>query len=317
MKRVKYPIIILAVLFLGFGDIACAEEDKCKGEHAEHGEHGEHNEVAVSKGSQELIAVKTTEARLTPFEKKISVVGQIAQDAENTVNVPPPGSGTVTDCRAAVGSIVKKDDVLCIVTLANASSPIEIKSPVSGVVVGSSAKTGDKVDTVSSLHTIADISALQATFDVHEKDVKDVKMGQRICVRSVAYPDVCFYGEIIFISPRVDRDTNTIKVRASISNPEYLLKLGMFVTAEISVPTSEQYVVVPLEAVHSSDGKKMVFVKTGEEKFEAREVTVKERSGGQVALSTGVGEGDQVVTENSFLLKSELLKSKMGAGCAE
>jgi cobalt-zinc-cadmium efflux system membrane fusion protein len=185
------------------------------------------------------------------------------------------------------------------------------------VVIGSSAKTGEKVDTVSSLHTIADFSVLQATFDVYEKDIKDVKTGQAICVRSIAYPDKCFEGEIVFTSPRVDRDTNAIKVRADIRNPDNLLKLGMFVTAEISIETPEKYVVVPLEAVHSSDGKKMVFIKTGEEKFVAREVTVKEQSGGDAALSAGVCEGEQVVTENSFLLKSELLKSKMGAGCAE
>jgi RND family efflux transporter, MFP subunit len=249
--------------------------------------------------------------------KKISVVGQIAQDAEHTVNVPPPGNGTVTECRAAVGSVVKKDDILCIVTLTSSSSPVEVKAPVSGVVIGSSAKTGENVDTVSSLHTIADFSILQATFDVYEKDIKDIKMGQEICVRSIAYPDKCFHGEIVFISPRVDRETNAIKTRADIRNPENLLKLGMFIAAEISVETPEKYVVVPLEAVHSSEAKKMVFIKTGDEKFEAREVTVKEQSGGQMALLAGVREGEQVVTENGFLLKSELLKSKMGAGCAD
>lgn len=308
MRQVKYTVITFAVLFFGLRGISYAEE---------HHHEGEHNEVAVSKSSQDLIAVKTQEAKLVPFMKRISVVGQIAQDAERTVNVPPPGSGTVTECRAAVGSVVKKDDILCMVTLAGASSPVEVRSPVSGVVIGSCAKTGEKVDTVSSLHTIADFSVLQATFDVYEKDIKDVKMDQRICVRSVAYPDKCFEGGIVFISPRVDRDTNAIKVRADIRNPENLLKLGMFVTAEISVETPEKYIVVPLEAVHSSDGKKMVFIKTGDEKFEAREVTVKEQSGGEAALCSGVCEGEQVVTENSFLLKSELLKSKMGAGCAE
>ena len=314
MRSVKYPIIIFVILFLGAAGASYAEDHSCEDEH---NEPGEHNEVTVSKESQDLISVKTEEAHLVSFEKKISVVGQIAQDPEHTVNVPPPGSGAVTECRAAVGSLVKKGDILCIVTLTNASSPIEVRSPVSGVVIGSSAKTGEKVDTVSSLHTIADFSVLQATFDVYEKDIKDVKMGQEICVSSIAYPDTCFDGEIVFISPRVDRDTNAIKVRADIRNPKNLLKLGMFVTAEISVKTPEKYVVVPLEAVHSSNGKKMVFIKTGDEKFEAREVTVKEQSAGVAALSAGVCEGDQVVTENSFLLKSELLKSKMGAGCAD
>lgn len=311
MKRAQWAVIIISVFFMGIGNVSDAEE------HKHEGEHGEHNQVEVGKESQEIIEVKTTEAKLRPFTKKISVVGQISQDAERTVNVPPPGNGTVTKCLAAVGSVVQKGDILCVVTPANTSLPVEIKSPISGVVIGSSAKTGEKVDSISSLHTIADFSVLEATFDVYEKDIKDVKMGQQICVRSAAYPDECFYGEIVFISPRVDRDTNAIKVRASVNNPHNLLKLGMFVTAEISAETPEKYVVVPLEAVHSSDGRKIVFIKTGDEKFEAREVIVKEKSGGEAALCEGVREGEKVVTENSFLLKSEFLKSKMGAGCAE
>jgi multidrug efflux pump subunit AcrA (membrane-fusion protein) len=310
MRRAQWVVIIVSVLFFGIRVIACAEEHK-------HAEHGEHNEVAVSKGSQELIAVKTVEAKLVPFEKKISVVGQIAQDAEHTINVGAPGSGEVVECMAHIGAMVKKDDVLCKVKLVSDGGIVEVKAPIAGVVIGGSAKESEKVDMVSSMHTIADFSVLQATFDVYEKDIKDVRMGQDICVRSAAYPDKCFDGAIVFISPRVDRETNAIKVRADIRNSDNLLKLGMFVTAGINVGTTEKYIVVPLEAVHSSEGKKMVFIKTGDEKFEAREVTIKEQSGGQVALCAGVCEGEKVVTENGFLLKSELLKSKMGAGCAD
>lgn len=178
------------------------------------------------------------DAKLAPFEKKISVFGTIAQDAEHTINVPAPGTGTIIECRAHTGSVVKKGDLLCVVSPDGASSPVEIRSPISGVIIGSSAKTGEKVNSISSLHTIADFSVLQMTFDVYEKDINDVRTGQKICVRSAAYPDKCFDGEIIFISPRIDRDTNTTKVRAVVRNPENLLKLGMFITAQISAETA-------------------------------------------------------------------------------
>jgi multidrug efflux pump subunit AcrA (membrane-fusion protein) len=314
MRRVKYPSIILTVLFLGFGGIAYAEEDKCEGEHDEH---NEHNEVSVSKGSQELIEVKTTVAKLEPFDRKVSVVGQIAQDAEHTINVGAPGSGKVVECMAHIGAMVKKGDVLCKVKLVSDDGIVEVKAPIAGVVIGGSAKEGEKVDTVSSMHTIADFSVLQATFDVYEKDLRHVKLGQEICVRSVAYPDQCFDGHITFISPRVDPQTNAIKIRADIGNPENILKLGMFVLAEISVKSPEKYIVVPVEAVHSSGDEKMIFVKTAPEKFEAHKVTVAEQSAGKAAISSGICEGEEMVTENSFLLKSELLKSKMGDGCAD
>ena len=321
MKLIQSAAIgILAVLlFIGNGGAMAADEHghEERGEHAGHAHEGESNSVAVSKASQDLISVKATTAALAPFNRKVSVTGQVAQDAEKTVNVGAPGSGEVVECVAHIGSFVKKDDVLCTVKLVNSGATVEVHSPMSGVIIGGSAKAGEKVDTVSSMHTIADFSVLQATFDVYEKDIRHVKLGQEICVSSVAYPDKCFDGAITFISPRVDPQTNAIKIRADIRNPDNLLKLGMFVTARISVESPEKYIVLPLEAVHSSGDSKTVFVRTGPEKFEAREVKVAEQSAGQVAISCGVEEGEEVVTENGFLLKSELLKSKMGDGCAE
>jgi len=136
-------------------------------------------------------------------------------------------------------------------------------------------------------------------------------------VRSVAYPDKAFEGEITFISPRVDKDSHTVKIRGLIQNPEYLLKLGMFVNAEIMVVSEDKYIIVPQEAVHIIDAKKVVFIKKGEEEFEAREIKVKDETKDEVAISEGVNEGEAIVIQDGFLLKSELLKSKMGAGCAE
>ena len=317
MRFAKWAVIIALMVFLWADNGGALAGEECK-DHGESGGHeGELSEVVVSKASQELISVKTAKAKLESFVKKISVVGQVAQDVEDTVSVVGPGSGEVVDCKAPIGAIVKKDDVLCTVKMSGAGSITEVRSPISGMVIGGSAKPGEKVDTVSSLHTIADFSVLQATFDVYEKDIRHVKLGQGICIRSVAYPDKCFDGQITFISPRVDPQTNAIKVRADIRNPEYLLKLGMFAAAEISVESAKEYIVVPIEAVHSSGDKNIIFIKTGPEKFEAREVTVSERSASQAAISSGIREGEEIVVENSFLLKSELLKSQMGAGCAE
>ena len=117
------------------------------------------------------------------------------------------------------------------------------------------------MDSVSSICTIADLSKLNGTFDVYEKDIAAVKSGQKILVRSVAYPDKAFEGEIVFISPRVDKDSHTVKIRGLIQNPEYLLKLGMFVNAELMVVSEDKYFIVPQEAVHIINAKKVVFIK--------------------------------------------------------
>jgi RND family efflux transporter MFP subunit len=244
------------------------------------------------------------------------VVGQIAQDGESASHITCGQTGVISELKASIGSAVQKDDVLCTVKV-NGGTVREIKSPVSGVVVGEFVKKGDRVDSISSIYTITDLSKLYGTFDIYEKDISAAKTGRKLLVRSIAYPDKVFEGEIIFVSPRVDEDTHTVKVRGVIQNSENLLKFGMFVNAELLVASEDKYIVVPQEAVHIISGKKNVFIKTADEKFEVRQVEIKDETSEVAAIAEGINEGDVVVVQDGFLLKSELLKSQMGEGCAE
>ncbi|MEI8344870.1 MAG: efflux RND transporter periplasmic adaptor subunit, partial [Candidatus Omnitrophota bacterium] len=193
----------------------------------------------------------------------------------------------------------------------------EVKAPILGTVIGAFAKAKDKVDAVSSIYTIADLTKLLATFDVYEKNIADLKLAQKVMVYSVACPGKVFEGEITFISPRVDQDAYTIKARALIQNPENNLKLGMFINADIVIESDAKSIVLPQEAVHTINANKFVFVKTASDKFEAREVKIQDENKEEVALASGVSVGEEIVVQNGFLLKSELLKSKMGEGCAD
>lgn len=321
MKRLSLLLTISVILNVILVSAFLSHKSKEEAGHAHGKEEGHHEEegshLAVSRESQELIGIETIEAKLTPFAEKLPVTGQIAQDSQQTTTVTAPQAGVFMDGLTNVGRLVKKEDLLGrIRTHRMENSDLEVKSPVDGVVIASFVKTGDKVDGVTALYTIADLSALQATFDVYEKDIGKVKDGQKMIVRSTASPENAFEGYIGFISPRVDEDTYTVKVRASVNNPDYALKLGMFVTGEILNESDAKYIVVPREAVHLINGKNIVFVRKGEQEFEAREVTVVKESTTEAALE-GVNEGESIVTKDGFLLKSELLKSKMGEGCAE
>jgi multidrug efflux pump subunit AcrA (membrane-fusion protein) len=91
----------------------------------------------------------------------------------------------------------------------------------------------------------------------------------------------------------------------------------MFVNADIVIESENKSIILPQEAVYTINAKKVVCVKTAADKFEAREVKIKDENKEEVSLSAGLSEGEEVVVQNGFLLKSELLKSKMGEGCAE
>ncbi|MBF0217440.1 MAG: efflux RND transporter periplasmic adaptor subunit [Candidatus Omnitrophica bacterium] len=280
--------------------------------------HEEAEELKLSERAQELIALNTEKARLGTFSKSIPVIGEIAEDAETSVHVVSPVRGEITETKAGIGSVVKEGDVLCRVSEMNGETAIhEVKAPIAGTVIGAFAKVKDMVDTVSSVYTIADLTKLSATFDVYEKDISGIKLGQKVTIHSIAYPDKVFEGAITFISHRVDENSNTIKVRALVKNPDNFLKLGMFVNADIMIESEGRAIVLPKGAVYTMNSKKVVYIKTASDKFEAREIKVRDENTREVVLAEGVSEGEEVVVENGFLLKSESLRSRMGDGCAE
>ncbi len=273
--------------------------------------HYKGEEVHVNEKYQQLLNVEMFEVKKAPLIKKIDVTGQIAQDVENISNVLAPGAGIMTECRTQVGAFVKKDDVVCLIKDEGNGVLTEVKSPRSGVIIADFHKVGDKVDTVSEIHTVADISRLWANFDIYEKDVAQVKLSQKILVHSIAYLDIEFEGEIVFISPRVDEISRTIKIRALIKNSENLLKLGMFVNGQIVSKSDDEYLTVPASAVQTMGDKMVVFVKIDEGKFRPQEVYVKAETADQVALSDGIKEGDSIVSKGAFLLKSALLADQL------
>jgi len=309
MKKWKWLLIIAAFFLASVIIIHISNLKSPRSEIVEKPRTDMHK-VEMETEVQERIGLKTTQARLSPFRKGLSVVGQIAQDVESSAHVMPPLSGTIIESGFQIGSFVKKDAVLCVIKTNGDDSYLEIKAPISGVITGDFAKKGDSVDLVSSIYTIADMSKLWATFDIYEKDISKVKIGQTISIQTVAYPNQIFSGKIIFISPRVDEITRTIKIRATVNNPGYLLKLGMFVEGKISIKSAENYIVLPSEALQTIGDKRIVFVKTNNE-FTVKEVEVKEESKDEVAISKGISAGDSVVTEGAFILKSELLKAEI------
>lgn len=316
MKNTKLIIALLVafVLGIGFTKVFLKKEmpsaEKAEEEHKDGG-----GEVELKAKSQELIGLKTSKVALTKLKKVIPVIGQIAEDAENVNHVTSPKSGIIKECKADIGSLVKEGDTVCL--LKNDDGDIEIKSPVAGVVIGNFVKVGDKVDSVSSICTVADLSKLWANFDVYEKDVADVKVGQNVNVRSSAYSDKVFAGKIIFISPRVDETSHTIKIRAVIENKDYSLKLGMFISGEIVSESNEEYLSVPTHAVQTMSNDKIIFIKTKDGKFVMKKINVKTENAEEVLIEESseegsqVKEGDEVVIEGAFLLKSELQKGEL------
>jgi cobalt-zinc-cadmium efflux system membrane fusion protein len=280
-------------------------------------EHHEENAVHLKEESQKLIGLQLVKAEKKSLQTMIEVVGEIAQETESVAHVTCPQPGVLKSFLRQLGEVVEKDTPLCVVET-KTGEKLEIVSPTHGIVLAQYVKEGDSVDNLTSIMTVADPDILRASFNVYEKDLAGIELGQKVKVESVAYPDKDFEGEIVFISPSVDEKTRTIKIRVNVKNDEHLLKFGMFVTGTIVVPLSEEVLTIPHEAVQEVKEKTVAFVpKEGEaEEFLLKEIKTGREVSNAVEVVEGLNEGREVVGKGSFYLKSELLKSELEEGHA-
>lgn len=267
--------------------------------------------IHMASATQQALGIQVVPAELRPLEQALQVTGQIAQDTDRLVHVNAPEAGILKELRITIGQRVEPGTPVAVIMANPSQTPVEIPAPRAGLILGIHVNPGASVDTLTSLMTIADLSQVWATFDVYEQDVALVQVGQRIEVRSIAYPDRVFPGTTVFVSPQVDQHSRTIKVRAQIDNPGDALKLGMFVTGTLYIPTAEQALIVPHAAIQRIEGRRVVFLQTGPETFQPRDVKVGQESATGVQILEGLTPGDQVVATGSFHLKGELLKGSL------
>lgn len=300
---------------------ADAHEDK-HGEEKGHGEthsdekkdeHGDEHgaSITVSPRALGLLSFSYVPVRRGIFERATTVSGRILSEPQSTASVSAPQAGTVRQCFAEVGMSVRAGDALCLLAPADGSAAIEVTTPISGVILSKFVGHNSSVDRLTVIHTIADLSEFAAVFDVYERDIALIGQGKTIDVRASAFPGRVFTGRITFVSPRVDEESRTIKVRATVKNQDMLLRLGMFVSGTIKSPAHGMRLIVPEEAVQDAGLKKIVFVQSGSNTFVPVDVAVQETSLGTAAVTGELIPGQMVVTAGAPYLRSEFLKGEL------
>jgi RND family efflux transporter MFP subunit len=150
---------------------------------------------------------------------------------------------------------------------------------------------------------------LWVELDLFERDLARVHIGDPVEILSETYPGRTFHGTVAYIEATVDTATRAAKVRIEVPNPERLLRPGQFVHSRlITRGKSEQAIAVSRKALLQVDGEPSVFVQTGTETYLARPVEVGRVAGDLVEIKRGLVEGDRLVTEGGFVLKSELAR---------
>ncbi|MDH5640298.1 MAG: efflux RND transporter periplasmic adaptor subunit [Nitrospira sp.] len=190
---------------------------------------------------------------------------------------------------------------------------VYLRAPFAGEVIERNATVGEVVDPNKMVFAVADLSTVWVRADFPEQQAGRLRTGLAVEVRVSAYPESVFHGTITYVGAMIDPVTRTITARSSLVNPDRRLRPEMF--ADVTLHTSEQQVLaVPRAAVQQVGSRTVVFVVRGPRRFEWRDVKIGESSDDAVQIQEGVKEGDEVVTEGSYALKSEALREQMPTG---
>jgi len=195
------------------------------------------------------------------------------------------------------------------------SARYTLTAPIAGVVTQRHATIGRLVDGDDTLFEVVDPSVMWIELDVAEADLALVRVGQPVAIALDMLPDRELTAELSYVAPAIDLRTRTAVARAPLPNPDGSLRANLFGRGRIAVSDPRAAVWVPRSAVQRARATSVVFVRIAADLFEARRVAVAAVNGERASVTGRVSAGDDVVTDGSFLLKTETLKESIGAGC--
>jgi cobalt-zinc-cadmium efflux system membrane fusion protein len=182
---------------------------------------------------------------------------------------------------------------------------VAIRSPIQGVVLDVNTASGElqrSLDNATSIATVANIDDVWVIADLYPRDVEAVRRGQQVEVHVNGYPDAVYRGVVDNVSDAVDPQTLTLKVRVVMPNPHHRLKPQMYATVAVT-NQNRNAIVVPATAVIRDGVSTYVYVQTGENKYDRRDVRAGEAHDTTVEITGGLNEGARVVSTGAELLR--------------
>ncbi len=266
------------------------------------------------KGQASLaLARKTAERENLLFAKKITSAVEV-QEAEARL------SAAETEVAAVRGKLRRLGLAEAEIDAPNAplSGLVTIRAPRGGQVSEGHANLGEYVEAGKELLTLTDPDAVWVVADLRDQELAALtaaaKGGVKAEVTVLGRTFPAHYEQVL---SQVSEETRTPRARFRITNTGGVLKPGMFVSVRLLLPTSTATLVVPKVAVLADAGRTFVFVHHQGDFWVRRPVTLGKRSGAMVEVTGDLTPTQKIIADGSFLLKSDVLRSKMGAGCAD
>ncbi len=182
---------------------------------------------------------------------------------------------------------------------------ITVYTKYSGIITKKYAHEGHWAQAGEDIYDVNDVSNLWAIANVNEADISFIKKGQTVTIKSIAYPDEDFKGRVDFLNPSLKMESRTLEVRIDVPNRGNKLLPDMYVKVVIQTGERANQIAVPVSALVRTGKMDMVYIKTSENTFAPKTVTISGERQGYYLISTGLSVGEEIVSSAGFLLDSE------------
>lgn len=202
------------------------------------------------------------------------------------------------------------------------SNLLPVRSPIDGVVVERSVATGEVVDPARILFQVADVRQMWLTLNVPLENMSQLALGQTVHLHADGSREPVV-GKLDWISTSADRMTRMVQVRAVLDNADRRLRSETFGTGEVVLRSESDAIVIPTGASHWEGCCQVVFVRDknyfdspeSAKVFHVRSVRLGAVNGNRTEVLSGVLPGEVIATAGSDVLRAQLLKNSLGAGC--
>jgi cobalt-zinc-cadmium efflux system membrane fusion protein len=267
------------------------------------------------------------------YEGRTRIDAEVAQDSG--IRVAPAGPGTIADehevqglltpiegrvakvsarfpgpvrrLDANVGDAVRAGQTLASVESNISLSTYSVTTPISGVVLARNASLGSVAGEGAPLFEVADLSSVWVDLHVFGADMQHIRAGVPVRVTRLS-DGVSADATLERVLPGAATASQSTVARATIANGDGLWRPGSAVKARITMDQQPAGLVVPLTALQTFRDWDVVFVRIGDT-YEVRPLELGKRDAQRVEVLSGLRAGDQVVVEQSYLVKADIEKS--------
>jgi multidrug efflux pump subunit AcrA (membrane-fusion protein) len=257
----------------------------------------------VGTRATSVFSVHTAQSEHKTLQAYIEINGNIV--AEQQVTVVPDTAGKLVSLEAALGSSVRKGQLVAQVDPSRPGAVYSLSpvhAPIAGIVVSGPVAIGSTVSTGTSIMTIAASNAINLEANIPEREIGQLRTGLKATVTLEAFPGESFNATITQVSPVVNPISRTKRIILNFDRQDSRINPGMFAHIQLRTRVYTNVITVPSGTITEVRGINGVYVVEEPNRVQFIQVETGVTVDGETEIKSGLTGNEAVVIQGQQFL---------------